>query len=59
MLDKEKKGNGYKTMDLVEAPHLPKYEYQKPEYGFGSLGGKQSKEAAKEPKKPKKRAEGH
>jgi hypothetical protein len=41
------------AMDIVKEMNFPTYNYQKPEYGFGSIGGKQNQEKTKEPKKIK------
>ena len=45
---KEVKTNN--TMDIVKEMSFPTYEYQKPEYGFSSIGGNQSQEKTKEQK---------
>ena len=37
-------------MDIVKEMSFPTYEYQKPEYGFSSIGGNQSQEKTKEQK---------
>ena len=37
-----KKNTGHRAIDLVKGLPQPKYEYQKLEYGFGSVGGKSS-----------------
>ena len=50
MLNKDNKDGEYKTIEIVKTPDLPKYDYQRPEYGFGSIGGKQNQEPTKEPK---------
>lgn len=50
MLNRDNKESKNKTIEIVKTPDLPKYDYQRPEYGFGSIGGKQNQEPTKEPK---------
>ena len=38
------------TMDIVKEMNFPTYNYQKHEYGSGSIGGKQNQEKTKEAK---------
>lgn len=56
MLNKDNKDSEYKSIEIVKTPDMPKYDYQRPEYGFGSIDGKLSQEPIK---KPKVRSESH
>lgn len=51
MSNQERKSKEYRTVDLVKEMVLPKYEYQKSECGFGSVGGKEENDSAKSSKK--------
>ena len=50
MLNRDNKDTENKTIEIVKTPDLPKYDYQRPEYGFGSISGKKIQEPTKEPK---------
>ena len=51
MSNQDRKSKKHRTVDLVKETILPKYDYQKAEYGFGSAGGKQNNASGKSSKK--------